>query len=181
MTLLFVHATAGGEVFRRLLESDYREPVRALLGTPQDARVIDMRYNTNNMVVYAKGPLLLDRVASQMGYDRWIAFMRRFTLHGGIDRDLPTTGSSTCSRTRIRRQRGNWIRWSAPTERVTDQAVPLFRRCTEVRTIRTPVWMAVPGCTRTANRRYRTGRSEGRCAGYRRPLVPEAPDSVPRS
>lgn len=43
MTLLFVHATAGGEVFRRLLESDYREPVRALLGTPQDARVIDMR------------------------------------------------------------------------------------------------------------------------------------------
>lgn len=41
--------------------------MRALLGTPQDARVIDMRYNTNNMVVYAKGPLLLDRVASQMG------------------------------------------------------------------------------------------------------------------
>lgn len=78
MTLLFVRATAGGEVFRRLLESDYREPVRALLGTPQDACLIDMRYNTNNMVVYAKGPLLLDRVASQMGYDRWIAFMRRF-------------------------------------------------------------------------------------------------------
>lgn len=78
MTLLFVRATAGEEMFRQLLESDYREPVRALLGTPQDACLIDMRYNTNDTVVYAKGPVVLDRVASRMGYDRWTAFMRRF-------------------------------------------------------------------------------------------------------
>lgn len=77
MTLLFVRATAGEDVFRTLLETEYEKPLQTVRGTTADARLIDMRYN-NNTAVYCKGPVVLDRVASRMGYDRWIGFMRRF-------------------------------------------------------------------------------------------------------
>ncbi len=78
MTLLFVRATAGEEVFRSLLETEYEKPMQTVRGTVADARLIDMRHNDNNTAVYCKGPVVLDRVASRMGYDRWIGFMRRF-------------------------------------------------------------------------------------------------------
>lgn len=77
MTLLFVRATACEDVFRTLLETEYEKPQQTVRGTTADARLIDMRYN-NNTAVYCKGPVVLDRVASRMGYDRWIGFMRRF-------------------------------------------------------------------------------------------------------
>ena len=73
-----MRATAGEEVFRSLLETEYEKPFRAVRGTAADVRLIDMRHNDNNTAVYCKGPVVLDRVASRMGYDRWIGFMRRF-------------------------------------------------------------------------------------------------------
>lgn len=78
MTLLYVRASEGEDTFRRLLEADYLEPLRALRGTPQDECLIALGRNINDAAVYIKGPVLLDRVASRMGYDRWIAFMRKF-------------------------------------------------------------------------------------------------------
>lgn len=78
MTLLYVRASEGEDSLRRLLATDYLEPYRALRGTGQDERLISLRYNNNDAAVYIKGPLLLDRVASRMGQDRWIAFMGEF-------------------------------------------------------------------------------------------------------
>lgn len=78
MTLLFARSYYGEERFRTLFEEEYLQPTLALRGTANDRRLIDMRRNDNDLVVYAKGPVVLEKVASGMGYDRWIGFMRRF-------------------------------------------------------------------------------------------------------
>ena len=117
MTLLFVRATAGEEVFRSLLETEYEKPLRAVRGTAADARLIDMRHNDNNTAVYCKGPVVLDRVASRMGYDAGSGLCAGFTQPGGTGRDLLTRHSSACLPATIRRRRGCWIRLSARSER----------------------------------------------------------------
>lgn len=78
MTLLFARSYYGRERFRILFETEYLRPAQALRGTADDRRLIDMRRNNNDRAVYAKGPVVLEKVASAMGYERWIAFMRRF-------------------------------------------------------------------------------------------------------
>lgn len=78
MTLSFAREYYGEAYFRELFKTEYTEPVRALRGTDRDRCLIDMRRNDNDAVVYAKGPLVIEQVAKEMGYERWIAFMQRF-------------------------------------------------------------------------------------------------------
>lgn len=78
MTLSFAREYYGEAYFRELFKTEYTEPVRALRGTDRDRCLIDMRRNDNDAVVYAKGPLVIEQVANELGYERWIAFMRRF-------------------------------------------------------------------------------------------------------
>lgn len=69
MTLMFIRHHFGEEAYRTQLERCERE-YRAIEGTPRDEPLIAMVHNDNNTVVYRKGPLLLDRLARQIGYGR---------------------------------------------------------------------------------------------------------------
>lgn len=69
MTLMFIRHHFGEEAYRAQLERCERE-YRAIEGTPGDEPLIAMVRNDNNTVVYRKGPLLLDRLARHIGYDR---------------------------------------------------------------------------------------------------------------
>lgn len=69
MTLMFIRRHFGEETYRAQLERCERE-YRAIEGTSRDEPLIAMTRNDNNTVVYRKGPLLLDRLARQIGYAR---------------------------------------------------------------------------------------------------------------
>ena len=69
MTLMYIRHHFGEEAYRTQLERCERE-YRAIEGTPRDEPLIAMVHNDNNTVVYRKGPLLLDRLARQIGYGR---------------------------------------------------------------------------------------------------------------
>lgn len=69
MTLRFLHARSGEELYREQLERCRREWA-PIAGTEADWRLVDMTRNDNETIVYRKGPLLLDTLAQQVGYDR---------------------------------------------------------------------------------------------------------------
>lgn len=69
MTLRFLHARGGEELYREQLERCRREWA-PIAGTEADRRLVDMTRNNNETIVYRKGPLLLDALAQQVGYDR---------------------------------------------------------------------------------------------------------------
>lgn len=68
MTLMFIRYVCGDKDYETQLDwckSEYRK----IKGTPQDKPLIDVVFNNNNTVIYRKGPLMLVRIAEQIGYD----------------------------------------------------------------------------------------------------------------
>ena len=68
MTLLFIRHYYGAETYEKQLDwcrSEYGK----IKDTPQDEPIVDVVVNNNNTVVYRKGPLVLDRMAKEIGYD----------------------------------------------------------------------------------------------------------------
>ena len=47
-------------------------------GLPQDEPIVNMVENNNNTIVYKKGPLVLDCIANEIGYDELAKVISKF-------------------------------------------------------------------------------------------------------
>lgn len=77
MTLMFIRHHYGSRTYEAQLEwcrSEYGK----IRGTSQDEPIVDVVHNDNNTVVYRKGPLVLDRIAREIGYDRMMEIISGF-------------------------------------------------------------------------------------------------------
>ena len=77
MTLLFIRHFYGPDTYEKQLDwcrSEYGK----IKGTPQDEPIVDVVVNNNNTVVYRKGPLVLDRMAKEIGYDELAGIIAGF-------------------------------------------------------------------------------------------------------
>lgn len=68
MTLMFIYDTIGPDEYMRLIEK-YRMEYLEVVGTEADKPVIGLIGNSNVAVVYRKGPVILDMIASEIGYE----------------------------------------------------------------------------------------------------------------
>lgn len=77
MTLLFIRHYYGSQSYKVQLDRCWSEYAK-IKGTTQDQPLVDMVENNNNIIVYRKGPLVLDRIANEMGYDQLVDVISRF-------------------------------------------------------------------------------------------------------
>ena len=89
MTAMFVRSFYGNAAYRKHIDGKIRAyGYSKIKGTEHDRALIDMRYNSNHAVVYAKGPLILDEFAQRIGYDEMVRviaeFYRRHDLKPGL-------------------------------------------------------------------------------------------------
>ena len=68
MTLMFIRQFYGSESYMTQIEK-CRSEYNKIKGTPQDEPIVNMVENNNNTIVYRKGPLVLDYIAKEIGYD----------------------------------------------------------------------------------------------------------------
>ena len=68
MTLMFIRHFYGSESYMAQIEK-CRTEYNTIKGTPQDEAIVNMVENNNNTIVYKKGPLVLDCIANEIGYD----------------------------------------------------------------------------------------------------------------
>lgn len=71
MTLMFLRHYYGDDLYQSLIEK-YNIEYQKIINTPQDEPIINLVENNNNIVVYRKGPLILDHLAKEIGYDNCI-------------------------------------------------------------------------------------------------------------
>ena len=77
MTLMFIRYFYGPQTYERQLDwckSEYEK----IKDTSLDEPIINIVVNNNNIVIYRKGPLLLDCIAKKIGYDKLIEIISRF-------------------------------------------------------------------------------------------------------
>lgn len=77
MTLMFIRHYYGSQTYDRLLDM-YMSEYSKIKGMPQDRAIVDVTVNNNNTVVYRKGPLALDRIAKEIGYDELMEIISGF-------------------------------------------------------------------------------------------------------
>lgn len=68
MTLMFIRDYYGENQYRALIEK-YKDEYSKINGTRHDEPIVDVVVNNNNTVIYRKGPLVLDRIARNIGYE----------------------------------------------------------------------------------------------------------------
>lgn len=61
----------GTEEYDRIIET-YAEQWNHIKGTETDIHPLDVTKNNNMIVTYRKGPVIIDRVARVLGYDKVI-------------------------------------------------------------------------------------------------------------
>lgn len=77
MTLMFIRDYFGEKTYKDLIDQ-YKEEYQKIKNSKDDVPLIDITENNNNTVVYRKGPLVLDYIAKEIGYDRLIASITLF-------------------------------------------------------------------------------------------------------
>lgn len=77
MTLMFIRQFYGSESYIAQIEKCKSEYDK-IKGTPQDEPIVNMVENNNNTIVYRKGPLVLDYIAKEIGYDELTKVISRF-------------------------------------------------------------------------------------------------------
>lgn len=77
MTLMFIRDNLGKELYKKHIE-EYRNEYQEIKNARKDAPIIEVTTNTNNTVIYRKGPLLLDHIAQKIGYQNLIEVISRF-------------------------------------------------------------------------------------------------------
>lgn len=77
MTLMFIRQFYGVRTYEAQLDK-CRAEYEKIKGTSQDESLVDVVLNNNNTVVYRKGPLVLDCIAKQIGYDELMGLIARF-------------------------------------------------------------------------------------------------------
>ncbi|MEG0788704.1 MAG: hypothetical protein RR432_00745 [Alistipes sp.] len=80
MTLLFIKHYYGEAYFEKYFNDNYIQPYLAVKGHSNDARLIDMTFNANNIVVYCKGPVLIHSLVKEWGEENWLDFMKTFYM-----------------------------------------------------------------------------------------------------
>lgn len=77
MTLMFIRQFYGVRTYEAQLDK-CRAEYEKIKGTSQDESLVDVVLNNNNTVVYRKGPLVLDCIAKQIGYDELMGLIAGF-------------------------------------------------------------------------------------------------------
>lgn len=77
MTLMFIRDYYGEDRYGALIEK-YKEEYSKINGTRQDEPIVDVVVNNNNTVIYRKGPLVLDRIARNLGYEKLTEIISKF-------------------------------------------------------------------------------------------------------
>lgn len=77
MTLMFIRQFYGSELYMTQIEK-CRSEYNKIKGTPQDEAIVNIVENNNNTIVYRKGPLVLDYIAKEIGYDELMKAISRF-------------------------------------------------------------------------------------------------------
>ena len=77
MTLMCIRDIVGIEEYERLIER-YRTLCDEIKGTEQDIHPYDVLRNDNIVVTYRKGPVMLDSIAREIGYDKVVDAIVRF-------------------------------------------------------------------------------------------------------
>lgn len=77
MTLMFIRDYYGENQYGALIEK-YKEEYSKINGTRQDEPIVDVVVNNNNTVIYCKGPLVLDRIARNLGYEKLTEIISKF-------------------------------------------------------------------------------------------------------
>lgn len=71
MTFMFIRNYLGEEIYKGLI-SQCKEKYQKIKNTINDVPLIEITVNNNNVIVYNKGPLILDYIAQKIGYDNLI-------------------------------------------------------------------------------------------------------------
>lgn len=77
MTLMFIRHFYGSESYMAQIEK-CRTEYDKIKGTAQDEAIVNMVENNNNTIVYRKGPLVLDCIANEIGYDELTKVISKF-------------------------------------------------------------------------------------------------------
>lgn len=77
MTLMFIRQFYGPESYMTQIEK-CRSEYDKIKGTPQDEPIVNMVENNNNTIVYRKGPLVLDYIAKEIGYEELMKVISKF-------------------------------------------------------------------------------------------------------
>lgn len=77
MTLMFLRHYYGEKLYRSLIEK-YAQEYLQIKDTPQDEPFINIVENNNNIIVYNKGPLVLDWIAQEIGYENLTKTISQF-------------------------------------------------------------------------------------------------------
>ena len=77
MTLMFIRQFYGPESYMTQIEK-CRIEYNTIKGTPQDEPIVNMVENNNNTIVYRKGPLVLDYIAKEIGYEELMKVISKF-------------------------------------------------------------------------------------------------------
>lgn len=77
MTFMFVRYYFGEKTYRTLIDR-CQEKYSEIKNSANDTPLIDMTVNNNDIIVYYKGPLVLDSIAQKIGYDNLIKCIAQF-------------------------------------------------------------------------------------------------------
>jgi aminopeptidase N len=77
MTMMFIRDRLGKKIYDSKMDR-CRKLYQNVETTAADMPLIDMKYNNNNVIVYSKGPLVLDHIARMIGYSHLIAIIAQF-------------------------------------------------------------------------------------------------------
>lgn len=77
MTFMFVRYYFGEKTYRTLIDR-CQEKYSKIKNSANDTPLIDMTVNNNDIIVYYKGPLVLDSIAQKIGYDNLIKCIAQF-------------------------------------------------------------------------------------------------------
>lgn len=79
MTLMFIRDYYGEDQYSVLIEK-YKDEYSKIKGTRQDEPIVNVVVNNNNTVIYRKGPLVLDRIARNLGYEKLTDIISKFYI-----------------------------------------------------------------------------------------------------
>lgn len=77
MTLMFIRHFYGALTYSKQLDW-CRMEYEKIKGTPQDEPILNVVVNNNNTIVYRKGPLVLERIAKEIGYEELMKIISDF-------------------------------------------------------------------------------------------------------
>lgn len=77
MTLMFIRCHYGNDLYKSLIEK-CRLEYQKIRNTSSDEPIRNVVKNNNNVIIYYKGPLILDSVAKEIGYDDFIKLVSSF-------------------------------------------------------------------------------------------------------